>query len=196
MEGFLGRYLQRRRSLLLDHRKVAVPNQLPAISSEMWEEGPINSSIRQVDGYVLEKDRSYVLPDGAVLEIDHRGNYALKDESAKVVYKANTSREFNPFINASDLLESFIRDVGKMEGVTQTEILDLPVNTFIHWLVYQAALRDGDRTDDLTKFENVIPRRFLLSNPKPRCATCGRFMRRDRVSSRCAEHSRLLQEVV
>jgi hypothetical protein len=119
----------------------------------------------------LERGKSYDLPDGAKLEIDAQGNYTVLDDAAKVVYKANRIREFNVYLSASDLLEDFIRDMGK-EGVLQSELLQLPVNCFIHWLILQAAIKDGDSTED------CVPPQKFLPKKKDRCKCCGRFLPR------------------
>lgn len=117
----------------------------------------------------LQPGVDYNLPDGSVLRIDWQGNYTIEDKDAKVTYRASRIREFNPYLNASDLLEDFIRDMHK-EGVLQSELLQLPVNIFIHWLILQAALKDGDPVDDVT------PPVKLLPAPKKRCLCCGRFL--------------------
>lgn len=129
----------------------------------------------------LMKGRVYELHDGAKLRIDMQGNYTIEDTEAKVIYKANRVREFNPYLNASDLLEKFIKDMGE-EDVRQNELLKLPVSVFIHWLVLQAAVKDGDSTDDLPSLKDVLPI-VLPALPAPvkltkwpRCMSCGRFI--------------------
>lgn len=98
----------------------------------------------------------YELPDGSTLVIDSTGNYKVLDENAKVVYRACRVREFNPYINASDLLEAFIKEVGKIDGVDQSEILRLPIEAFINWIILQAAKRDGDPLDGLPSVESAL----------------------------------------
>lgn len=100
----------------------------------------------------------YDLPDGAKLVIDTLGNYRVLDSAAKVVYRACRVREFNPYINASDLLEAFIRDVGKYDGVDQGEILRVPIEAFINWIILEAAKRDGDPLEGLPSVESALPR--------------------------------------
>lgn len=96
------------------------------------------------------------LPDGAVIDIDDKGSYKINDKNAKVVYQANRVREFNPFINASDLLERFIADVGKIDGIDQSNVLRVPVEGFINWLIRQAAQKDGDKMDGLPTVEEAL----------------------------------------
>lgn len=67
---------------------------------------------------------------------------------------------FNPFLNASDQLQKFIRDAGRA-GARQSDVLSLPVELFINWLILKAAERDGS-----------LPGRLLT----PRCRWCGRFL--------------------
>ena len=88
------------------------------------------------------------------------GNYSIEDDHARVVYKANRIREFNPYVSASDLLEEFIKFLG-VAGVLQREVLNMPINVFIHWLIYKAAERDGDEVRDVPEPLSVIPRQFL-----------------------------------
>lgn len=96
------------------------------------------------------------LPDGAVIDIDDKGSYKINDKDAKVVYQASRVREFNPFINASDLLERFIADVGKIDGVDQSNVLRVPVEGFINWLIRQAAQKDGDNMANLPTVEEAL----------------------------------------
>lgn len=105
----------------------------------------------------------YLLPDGATLRIAVDGSYAIEDENAKVLYRACRVREFNPYINASDLLEAFITEVGKYDGVNQGDVLALPIEAFINWIILEAAKRDGDPIDDLPTVESALLRR--LSSP-------------------------------
>lgn len=107
----------------------------------------------------------YELPDGAKLVVDSSGSYQVLDETAKVVYRACRVREFNPYINASDLLEAFIREVGKLDGVDQSDVLGLPIEAFINWIVLQAAKRDGDSLDDLPSVEAALVKRAIPHIP-------------------------------
>jgi len=105
----------------------------------------------------LSHGMQYELPDGALLDIDDLGNYKIQDQHAKVIYRANRVREFNRYLNASDLLEAFIDDVGKLDGVDQTQVLRLPIEAFINWLILQAATKDGDPTDHLPSVAAALP---------------------------------------
>jgi hypothetical protein len=145
-------YLEEKDYRVLKKRLIAPPL---SVYRNFIPDDPLHVNLRYA--YALpEKDGEYVMPDGSTLHVDPYGNYKVLDQDAKVTYKANRIREFNRFINASELLEDFIRYVGT-QGVTQIEVLDLPVNAFIHWLIWQAALKDGDPTDDLPPIENALP---------------------------------------
>lgn len=102
---------------------------------------------------VVPKGRDLLLPDGTVLHIDDLGNVRIDDANAKVIYQASRMREFNPYVNASDLLASFIRFAGSL-GLGRMDIGELPVALFINWLVIEAAKQDGDPIpDDITPVE-------------------------------------------
>ena len=75
-------------------------------------------------------------------------------------------REFNRYINASDLLEEFIRYAGS-QGVTQREVLTLPIDLFIKWLILEASEFDGEDAPDDVVVD--FPARH-------RCRGCGKFL--------------------
>ena len=83
-------------------------------------------------------------------------------------------RGFNRFLNASDLLEDFIKDAG-IAGIRQSEFLNLPVELFINWLIIKAAEKDGDPIPEGAmapdQHQKAIPYRG-----RPRCLSCGRFI--------------------
>lgn len=115
------------------------------------------------------------LPDGTIIDLDNSGNFEIIDKDAKIIYKANRTREFNKFINASDLLENFIKDLGKV-NIRQGEVLNIPIEMFINWIIHKSAEQDGDSVP------NNIP---ALNNNKykhPKCKCCGRFIKKELVS--------------
>jgi len=120
------------------------------------------------------------LPDGATLEVKANGSYEVKDDNAKTIYKANRMREFNRFINASDLLQEFISFLGTL-GVKQGQVFDIPIELFINWLVFKAAVQDEEiPPKDLTPPE--IHPKLLQAKEKtasPKCLCCGKFIRKD-----------------
>lgn len=127
-----------------------------------------NTKIRVVPVPVdnLVPGSNYDLPDGSKLCIDFNGNYEVVDVNARVTYKANTSRAFNQYVSTSDLLEEFIKDLGDI-GVKQSEVLSIPIELFINWLVLKAAEADGEP-------EPAVPK--LTAPAKHRCRVCGRFL--------------------
>lgn len=119
--------------------------------------------------------RTMELPDGAKLVVDDMGNYRIEDKDAKVTYQANRIREFSPYLNASDMLAKFVEYVGSL-GVKQSEVLGLPLELFINWLVIEAAERDSDPIPS-----DVVPipqHHRIKSLLRPKCLTCGRFIKR------------------
>lgn len=112
-----------------------------------------------------------LLPDGTRIQVDEKGNFVINDKDAKVVYKGNRMREFNKFLNASDLLEEFVDMAGEY-GVRQAEFMNLPMQLFINWLVIKAAEADGDPV----QFEEIRHSPLLTNMIRPRCLHCGRFL--------------------
>jgi len=96
-----------------------------------------NGNIKVNNGSILE------LSDGTVIKVDINGNFEVLDKDAIIIYKANRVREFNKYVNASDLLENFIEDLGKV-GIKQGEVLTIPIEMFINWIIHKAAEQDGD----------------------------------------------------
>ena len=112
------------------------------------------------------------MPDGGFLEVSKDGSYVLNDKDSKVIYRANRIHDFNPFLNASDKIEEFIRFCGSV-GVKQDEMMDVPIRLFIAWLVIEAAKADGEpEPADVP----LLP--DLKARAKPRCRSCGRFTSR------------------
>lgn len=124
--------------------------------------------------YKIEDGRPITLrlPDGTIIDVAKDGSFIISDKDAKVTYRANRVRDFNPFINASDKLEAFIKFCGAL-GVKQDEMLNLPVSLFIKWLIVMAAAADGEEADE----EALLA---LVKQRRPRC-TCGRFIGRERI---------------
>jgi hypothetical protein len=132
--------------------------------------GTITSSPNQLPIAIQQGPFELKLPDGSVLKIDSSGNYKIEDKNAKITYRANNIREFNRFLNASDLIESFIKDLGVV-GVKQDQVLNIPIELFINWLIIKSAEQDGENPPDVPKLEIKL---------KPRCKHCGRFMTKNR----------------
>ena len=131
--------------------------------------------------FTIYKNRTYGLPDGAKLIVDDKGNYTLEDKDAKVTYKACNIRDFNPYLNASDLLAKFVEYVGKLH-LTKTEVLKLPIELFIAWLILEAAAKDGDPQPQ--EIPAIPQTKVIKTILKPRCLDCGRFIPRNRIAQR------------
>lgn len=131
-----------------------------------------------VNGVVkLPTDRALLIemPNGSAIELLATGNFRITDKDAKVTYMANTNREFNPYVSASDLLGEFIRFVGRLR-VARELIPQLPLGLFVNWLVIEAARRDNDPVP--SDVEPIEEHRLLKRVVQPRCLACQRFVRR------------------
>lgn len=84
-------------------------------------------------------------------------------------------RIINRYLNASDLLAEFIGELGTL-GVRQGEVLAIPIELFINWLIVRAAEEDNDpdAVSDIAKLPDPAKLR------RDRCRCCGRFIARVR----------------
>lgn len=125
------------------------------------------------------------LPDGAIIDVKADGSYEIVDQDAKVTYKANRVREFNRYVNASDLLEEFIDFVDGVGGIDKDRFLALPIETFIRWLVLRAAQADGESMPEEEKAitQSVLALPAPNARVKRNCKCCGRFVSRRRVDN-------------
>lgn len=117
---------------------------------------------------LLLRSRTYEMPDGSKVIIDENGGFKVEDTNAKVLYRAARVRNFNPFMNAADMLEEYIKELIPL-GIRQDQVLHLEIESFIFWLVHKAAEQDRDPVPI------GIPR--LPARKIPRCGYCKRFIR-------------------
>ena len=128
------------------------------------------------DIHIPEGSRSntkITLPNGTIISIESDETISIDDSNAKVLYKSQPIREFNKYLNASDLLEEFIKFCAEQK-VTKKDFTDLPINMFILWLIVRAAEADEDPTDEvLPLLTTAIKKRKVHSH---RCKCCGKFL--------------------
>lgn len=86
---------------------------------------------------------TYHLEDGSKIEIDATGNYTIHDKDATITYRASRMRDFNRFINGSDLVADFLETLAKL-GTTQEQAAKAPLEMFIRWLIFKAAEHDHE----------------------------------------------------
>ena len=147
--------------------------------------GPINTFVRAAppisyDGVIKITDgmaANVKLPDGTVVEVHADGSFEIVDRDAKVTYRANRMREFNRFLNASDQIEGFIKYCGELL-ISKDDMLNLPLNTFIAWLIVEAAKADAEPEPDVPLLADLRKVRF------PRCIQCHKFIPHDYPSKR------------
>jgi hypothetical protein len=90
-------------------------------------------------------------------------------QTAKDIYQRSTPpMAFNKYINASDLLEEFIQYLGE-EKIKKSEILGLPVDLFIKWLIIRACEQD--------KEESPVILQLPAPKSQPRCLGCQKYMK-------------------
>lgn len=135
---------------------------------------PLPPFAERVERFLASFAGTISLPDRTRLAFDGKGNCRIEDAEARVIYRANRVREFNRFINASDLIEDFISECKRL-GLRRKDFLGLPIGLFIHWLVIKSAEADGeDPPPEVPRLEAGV---LALAPPRrPRCQACGRFM--------------------
>lgn len=137
---------------------------------EAWYDG---IACKLAEEAKLRPNDKKLLPDGSKIIIDDKGNYRIEDENSKVTYRANRIRDFSPHLNASDMVAQFV-DYVRTLGVKRDEVMGLPIELFINWLVINAAERDDDPVPD-----EVIPvgqHQVVLEMKRPRCLFCQRYI--------------------
>lgn len=91
--------------------------------------------------------------------------------------------EFNRYINASDLLEEFIKFLGEND-VRKGQVMELPLELFIKWLVIRACEED--------KEEPNVTLALPPPKTKPRCMGCQKFIGKGVLvpfhNEQCASH--------
>jgi hypothetical protein len=115
------------------------------------------------------------MPDGSKIDID-RGNFRVLDKDAKITYRGSRVREFNRYINASDLLAEFVEFLGA-ERLTEREALKIPIELFVAWMIVRAAEQDGEDAAEGDRLRLASGAQIARS---PRCRCCGRFIARRR----------------
>lgn len=137
------------------------------------QDAELRALVGKVRGDVVVEDgvsANITLPDGTVVEVAPDSSYVINNKDAKVIYRGIKNRDFNPFINVSDKVEAFIKYCAE-QGVRQGEMLQLPLELFVKWLVLEAARADREPEPDVP----LIPHFKKLK--APHCNACGRFLR-------------------
>lgn len=78
-------------------------------------------------------------------------------------------REFNKYVNASDLLEEFVAFLGE-NGVRRGEVLRLPLDLWFKWLIVRACEEEDEKPPVVVQ----IP---TAATGRKRCQVCQRFMK-------------------
>jgi hypothetical protein len=134
-----------------------------------YNEATIAASLRKLT--VQEgQEITIKLPDGTLIDVEANGSFKIHDNDAKIIYKANRIREFNKYLNCSDLIADFVQFCGQ-QGVNQQEMLDMPVSLLIAWLVIEAA-----KADDMPEPTDIKLLPYIKTINTARCRNCGRFL--------------------
>jgi hypothetical protein len=145
------------------------------IGQELLEVGAEDTAALEI---VPGQETILKLPDDTYIWLNDKGGYKIyHGKDGKITYKANTVREFNRFLNASDLLEQFIRDLGHV-GVKQDEVLEIPVGLFINWLIIKSAEQDQE---PIPKDVPSLKKALQSQRKGIKCKCCGKFISEDRV---------------
>lgn len=155
------------------------PNQKYSLEdlAEAWYDGAacrVEADYREK--FCIKNGHSYLMPDGSVLSLDDHGNYTIADKMATVTYRANRFRDFSPHINASDMLAQFVEYVATL-GIDRSDVLGLPIELFINWLVISAAERDQDPVP--AEIVPVQKHQAIANTLRPTCLLCKRYIPRE-----------------
>lgn len=121
----------------------------------------------------LNTKATFILPNGVKVHLFPDDHIEIDEADGKQLYKTAGVREFNRYLNGSDLLEDFIHYCAEQK-ITKKDFSELPISLFIYWLIVKAAEADGDPVDE------VVPLLTHAVNEKKnylhRCKCCGKFL--------------------
>lgn len=133
---------------------------------------PGNIMVREDDDKIVIR----LSPD-YYIEIQE-GKVKLYGES-QLKYKNIPTKEFNKYINTSDILEDFMGLIKSLK-ISKEEMLNLPLKLFIQFLIIKAIEEDGEEVPN-----DIIPIEKHPALPSPiynkRCRYCGRFISKVKV---------------
>lgn len=117
----------------------------------------------------------FTLPNGVRIKLHPDDSIEIDESDGKQLYKAASIREFNKYLNASDLLEEFVLFCSK-EKMTRKDFSELPISLFIYWLIVKAAEADGDPVDEVKPLLETTVN--TIKHKRHRCKCCGKFLSR------------------
>ncbi len=153
--------IAQRQMLTAMDMKILGDMNIPAPIDVGVVEIPANRVARGLNWYEVPENTVLELPDGTIIDVEDKYRFKIYEDNAKVTREACRIQAFNRFLNASEMLEAFIKDCAPA-GIKQNQILKVPVEAFINWLIYKAAESDGDQ----------LP----ASRYNHRCGYCQRFI--------------------
>lgn len=124
-------------------------------------------------GEGLNTKATFILPNGVKINLFPDDRIEIDESDGKQIYKSAPIREFNKFLNVSDVLEDFIGYCAD-QRISQKDFSELPINLFIYWLIVKAAEADGDDPGDATPMLTHAVRNKKLH--KHKCKCCGKFL--------------------
>lgn len=112
-----------------------------------------------------------LLPDGVELIVHSDGSYEINETKKTWTYRA-APRNFNKYLNASDVVEDFIRYLGSLD-VRQRHVMSMPLGLFLKFIIIEAAKADGDPYEDV---EPPLLEGVKQVKAQPRCRFCQRYI--------------------
>lgn len=115
----------------------------------------------------------FTLPNGVQIKLHLDDSIEIDESNGTQLYKSSPTRNFNKYLNASDLLEDFVQYCAE-EKMSRKDFSEIPISLFIYWLIVKAAEADGDDTSDVLPLLTTTVNN--TKNHRHRCRCCGKFL--------------------
>jgi hypothetical protein len=121
----------------------------------------------------VHSNATFILPNDVKIHLFADDHIEIDESDGHQIYKTAPVRGFNKYLNASDLMEDFVRYCATQK-ITRREFQNLPISLFICWIILESAKADGDPTEESQLLLDQQKKTHI--NPVHRCRCCGKFI--------------------